>query len=782
MGETIGIILALTAAGLLAVVLVVVGIKVFAGIAWLVKHVAKFVGNEIADIFRIVGAFLTSQIYALLVLGNVIIGRWSAATHFGTGLQGEVRTLALALYRVVLGHPAKLLFLSSLTEGIERRLPAMVRATPGADAPSRRTGQFDGYTIIGSLHGGGSGGKLFIAEPDDIKRAALNRQGFQGVGQVVIKSFSLTDGSTLPQILRENRALEAGRKLGLILEHQQSPDRFFYVMRYVPGPSLSIATKQLHGACGMGGLTGTPLRQALSHAADLVRTLEGYHRGGLWHKDVKPDNIIIHERDGRAHLVDFGLVTPLRSAMTLTTHGTEYFRDPEMVRLALKGVKVHEVDGTRFDIYGAGAVLYSLFEDGFPAHGVLSPITKPCPESVRWIVRRAMADYDKRYPTAAAMLEDIEAVLAAKDPFAVKPAHLPSMAHGGGVALPAMGEMGATLAGVMAAPVALGASVLGAMPPAFASPVPGVPPSGPAKVRITNWWSGKGAVEAGAMGAGFAPAAHRVGAPARPEPAPKATARVPVSERAPASEQLARARERIAARRERAKTRIAGRRQVTRAYKSGGGAGVAMALVAFAGLAAGGVFVGMRVREQRQAEEFFARQAASDAAAAARRAMSRVVVPESMADAVDRGTKDLSAVESIHYSALILNDALPPWSDAFANECTTAIEHMAKLGCRVRGGIPPALLDRWPSPDSEEDKELMASLRASLGAQPLDTPEAAAAIGAWLSDYSRVSVLIWITRDDADDRPVFHLFANERNKVLLPGAKWTLQNAKPGAK
>jgi len=87
------------------------------------------------------------------------------------------------------------------------------------------------------------------------------------------------------------------------------------------------------------------LRAALGFACDLISTLSTYHRGGLWHKDVKPDNIIV---DGgpsaRAHLVDFGLVSSLRSAMTLTTHGTEYFRDPEMVRLALKGVKVHEVD------------------------------------------------------------------------------------------------------------------------------------------------------------------------------------------------------------------------------------------------------------------------------------------------------------------------------------------------------------------------------------------------------------------------------------------------------
>ena len=121
---------------------------------------------------------------------------------------------------------------------------------------------------------------------------------------------------------------------------------------------------------------------------------------GLWHKDVKPDNIIVH--DDRAHLVDLGLVTPMRSAMTLTTHGTEYFRDPEMVRLALKGVKVHQVDGAKFDIYAVGAVLYSIIENSFPAHGGLSQVSKRCPESLRWVIRRSMTDYDKRYTLGAA--------------------------------------------------------------------------------------------------------------------------------------------------------------------------------------------------------------------------------------------------------------------------------------------------------------------------------------------------------------------------------------------
>ena len=61
----------------------------------------------------------------------------------------------------------------------------------------------------------------------------------------------------------------------------------------------------------------------LGYEIDLVSTLDRYHADGLWHKDVKPDNIIVH--GGAAHLVDFGLATSLRSAMTLTTHGTEYF-------------------------------------------------------------------------------------------------------------------------------------------------------------------------------------------------------------------------------------------------------------------------------------------------------------------------------------------------------------------------------------------------------------------------------------------------------------------------
>ena len=347
-------------------------------------------------------------------------------------------------------------------------------AAPNSEKPRRRTGTFEGYTIVGSLPGGGSGAKLYIAEPDEARR----RRNPDLPERVVIKSFALTEGSTLPQIVRESRALEAAKQLGLVFEHGMDAIRFFYVMPYHQGDHLGIATRQLHGRSAGDGLDPKQVKEALGYVEDLLQTLTTYHEGGLWHKDVKPDNIIVHH--GRANLVDLGLVTPLRSAMTLTTHGTEYFRDPEMVRMALRGVKVHQVDGAKFDIYAVGAVLYFVFENTFPAHGGLSRFAKRSPESVRWIIRRAMTDYNQRYETVQLMLADLQAVAASADPWAVKPADLPSMR---GSAAVAMDEPPAESARPEPVVVAVARSPV---PP---RPEPGHAPQRPG-IRMTNWWTG----------------------------------------------------------------------------------------------------------------------------------------------------------------------------------------------------------------------------------------------------------------------------------------------------
>lgn len=481
----IGLLL-LAVAGLVAFILLIVFIlvpifrgvgwtiaAVFRAIGWFIAHIFEFIGGMVGDVLRLVGAIVPVLIFSPLAVLNVIIGRWSAASHFAESVRREFVVASACLYRLVLRRPLKLFWLHGILEGVEQRVPEAMHAAPGSDKPSRLTGQFDGYTIVGSLRAGGSGGKLYIARPDDAKRIKL--AGFPE--HVVIKSFTLTEGSSLPQIVRESRALECAKQLGHVLDHGMDEHRFFYVMPYHPGDHLGIVARQLHGETDGKGLTKRQLTQVLSYTKDLASTLSLYHQGGLWHKDVKPENIIVH--DGRAHLVDLGLVTPLKSAMTLTTHGTEYFRDPEMVRQALRGVKVHQVNGAKFDIYAAGAVLYFLLENTFPAHGGLSRFTHQSPEALRWIVRRSMTEYHQRYETAEAMLVDLEAVAAASDPFAVKPADLPSM-RGGGKPADFVAETESPQA--QHAAFAAGAPLPAA--PAVASA------SGRPRLRVTNWWTG----------------------------------------------------------------------------------------------------------------------------------------------------------------------------------------------------------------------------------------------------------------------------------------------------
>lgn len=564
--------------------------SIFRVIGLAFAHVFRFIGGELTDALRLVGALVLLPFVVFLTIGSILIGRWSATTHYGRALQDELRAAGLCIYRMAIGHPARLLFLTPITEKFEKRLPEVVKAAPTRDAPKGgRSGTYPGYRIVGSLKGGGSGGKLYVAEPEPMKRAALERGGREPVDQVVIKSFSLKEGSGLDQIIRESTALENGKKLGLVLEHHRDADRFYYVMPYVPGEPFGQLISRLHSESPAGGLDGPRMRRGFELVGALLETLDGYHRGGVWHKDVKPDNIIVNESG--AHLVDFGLVTPLRSAMTLTTHGTEYFRDPELVRMALKGVKVHQVDGARFDTYAAGAVLYALIENSFPAHGGLSQISKNCPPAAKWIVRRAMADYDKRYPTAAIMLADLNALLAADDPFAVKPAQLPSM--NGAEAAPDLPEAPIDPAELQMPPV-VAQGPRAPEPNARPAGVPSVDAPAPRRapaIRVSNWWTGASDVEP--MG----PDVVRVGRSASPNARTARPGDVPrlvePAARLSAREQREAAQQRAKAARARARERMRGHGRNNRYNSSGVNAGVAVALFLF--LAACVAFAAMMI-------------------------------------------------------------------------------------------------------------------------------------------------------------------------------------------
>ena len=169
----LGAIIAIPLGVILVIYLLV---PLFTGIGWVIRQIFRFIFGEIGDLLRIVGAIITAVIMVPMTIASIILGRWSASAHYGRAIKHELAAGGTSLYRVVIGHPARLLCLTALTDGIENRIPQVVAHAPGSDAPGKLTGKFDGYKIVGSLPGGGSGGKLYVAEPDEIKRASFARQ------------------------------------------------------------------------------------------------------------------------------------------------------------------------------------------------------------------------------------------------------------------------------------------------------------------------------------------------------------------------------------------------------------------------------------------------------------------------------------------------------------------------------------------------------------------------------------------------------------------------------
>ena len=447
--------------------------------ATILAHVGRTLKALLTDVVRFLGGLIVAIALLPVSLARLVILRPSSALDALTASGRESLAALKALGSALVLRPLELVGLASLGRLVGSRLRVALDET-GAATSSSRSGpvEFEGYTILRELARGGSGARLFVAEPDSRTRRKLRLPS----GYVVIKSFDFDEGTHAAEMLREGRSLDAARKLGLVLDHEASERRFHYVMRYYEGIDLGRFVRSMHEAAGGEGGEGLDRERLVLVASlvrDIVATLRDWHDEGLWHKDIKPENAIVHE--GRATLVDLGLVTPLASHMTLTTHGTEYFRDPELVRQALRGARVSEVDAARFDLYGAGAVLYFALEGTFPAHGVLSSFKKKSPACLQWIARRAMADFDRRYRDAEEMLADLDRAIVGQDPSAVRPADLPSMKGAEGSEAPSAEE------------AFLSETLRKDTPPTRAAPT-SPPPDARLlerpRVKVTNWWTG----------------------------------------------------------------------------------------------------------------------------------------------------------------------------------------------------------------------------------------------------------------------------------------------------
>ena len=160
-------------------------------------------------------------------------------------------------------------------------------------------------------------------------------------------------------------------------------------------------------------------RESLHFITQIMRGLSHAHSRGIVHRDIKPQNVMVL-RDGSVKVADFGIACLENAAQTLTQEalGSVHYISPEQAR--------GDRTDARGDIYSAGVVLYEMLTGRLPFEGdsavsvaiqhlssvPLAPreINPDIPEQLELICMKAMApDLDKRYPSADAMIADLEA-------------------------------------------------------------------------------------------------------------------------------------------------------------------------------------------------------------------------------------------------------------------------------------------------------------------------------------------------------------------------------------
>jgi serine/threonine protein kinase len=172
------------------------------------------------------------------------------------------------------------------------------------------------------------------------------------------------------------------------------------VMQLVDGTTLDNVID-----CADDGRLSVPA--AVSVAAQLASGLSAAHAAGLVHRDLKPQNIMIHT-SGLVKILDFGLVKVLSDTdpqITVTgeTLGNVAYASPEL----LAGEK--SLDG-RSDLYAVGCLLHHMltgrppFHAEGPAELVTQHLTAPSPR---------LADFGVDAPAA---VQDLAHALLAKRP------------------------------------------------------------------------------------------------------------------------------------------------------------------------------------------------------------------------------------------------------------------------------------------------------------------------------------------------------------------------------
>ncbi len=249
----------------------------------------------------------------------------------------------------------------------------------------------------------GIGGMAMVFEAEDTFRK-------MPVAVKVLKKEFAKDDVSVQRFINESKAVSmlSHNNIVKIYDISVKGEHKYIVMEYIDGITLKNYIEH------KGALS---VKETISYSIQILRALEHAHLGGIIHRDIKPQNIMLL-KNGQIKVTDFG-IAKLPDAKTLTATdkaiGTVYYISPEQAA-GEKGID------RRADLYSVGVMMYEMitgklpFDAENPVSIALKQINeepKPpsalvptMPKGLEQIILFAMEkDKDKRFQTATQMID-----------------------------------------------------------------------------------------------------------------------------------------------------------------------------------------------------------------------------------------------------------------------------------------------------------------------------------------------------------------------------------------
>jgi serine/threonine-protein kinase len=245
----------------------------------------------------------------------------------------------------------------------------------------------------------------------------------RAVAVKVMHSYVESDPDLQSRFEREAKTVAGLRHPNIvqIFDFDTAEGHPYIVMEYLVGPSLAVYLRETHNRNQR--LQPVQIARLL---ITIATALDYAHEQGVIHRDIKPGNIILHNKANNisteepiterteAVLTDFGLVR-IAQAVTQTASGsvsgTPAYMSPEQAQ----GLKVDH----RSDIYSLGVILYEMVAGRIPFEGdtswtlIFKHIHEPPPAiagiqpAVQKVIDRVLAKKpEDRYQTARALAAD----------------------------------------------------------------------------------------------------------------------------------------------------------------------------------------------------------------------------------------------------------------------------------------------------------------------------------------------------------------------------------------